>query len=414
MLRRLPRSRARVHPRNLGCLTPSLGPAGATEHSSRLYVVDGEPADRFPPADPKGSLSTVATSPEQLRDDLVGLMHRGADLRGFALGAARILARAVPFEGVVVLTMDPATLVPTGAVVENGPPTAAYPQLRENEFRGEDFIAFRSLARSECHVATLSQATGGVMDRSERHREIMRPNGFGDELRAALVDGQATWGALVLMRGSDREPFSAAHAALVEAVTRHLAEGLRRALLIARDAPAPPEGEDAAGVIVLAPDDSTAFADEVAEAWIDELGGNEPLPPAVRAVASQARTVAAGPTCDGRIARARVRTQSGRWLIVRGSVLADGPDAQVAVMIEPARPHELAPLIADAYRLTDRERDVTRLVARGLSTDAIAARLHLSPWTVQDHLKAIFEKVGITTRGELVARVFFGQRAPQL
>ena len=53
-------------------------------------------------------------------------------------------------------------------------------------------------------------------------------------------------------------------------------------------------------------------------------------------------------------------------------------------------------------------------VALGLPTDAIAARLHLSPWTVQDHLKAIFEKVGVATRGELVARVFFQQRVPQL
>jgi hypothetical protein len=33
---------------------------------------------------------------------------------------------------------------------------------------------------------------------------------------------------------------------------------------------------------------------------------------------------------------------------------------------------------------------------------------------VQDHLKAIFEKVGVTTRGALVARLFFAQRAPRL
>ena len=57
---------------------------------------------------------------------------------------------------------------------------------------------------------------------------------------------------------------------------------------------------------------------------------------------------------------------------------------------------------------------MTQLVACGLQTDAIAARLYLSPWTVQDHLKAIFEKVGVATRGQLVARVFFQDRPPQL
>lgn len=72
------------------------------------------------------------------------------------------------------------------------------------------------------------------------------------------------------------------------------------------------------------------------------------------------------------------------------------------------------PLIADAYELTKRERAVTQLVALGLSTRAIAARLHVSPWTVQDHLKSTFEKVRVHTRGELVACVFFEHHAPRL
>jgi DNA-binding CsgD family transcriptional regulator len=174
------------------------------------------------------------------------------------------------------------------------------------------------------------------------------------------------------------------------------------------------DGEDATGLVVLAPDGSTAFADDLAAAWMDELGGNGSVPSVVAAVATRARIVAAGQAHDDRIARARVRAESGRWLVVRASALGDEPGAQIAVMIEPARPHELAPLVADAYRLTEREREVTQLVARGLPTGAIAARLHLSSWTVQDHLKAIFEKVGVATRGELVAQVFFQQRVPGL
>src|SRR3954447_25665939 len=356
----------------------------------------------------------AVVSSERIRDDIGRLMHRASDLRDFSLGAARILRRAVPFEGVCVLTMDPATLVPTGEVVENGLPVAAYTRMAEIEGRGEDFNAFRSLALSERHAATLSQATGGELARSERHREIRSPNGFGDELRAALADGQATWGALTLLRGSDTKPFSPADAVLVAEVTHHLAEGLRRAMLLAPATPEPSPGEDAAGVIVLAADGSTALADDAAAAWIDEWGANGSVPPVVNAVAAQARSVAAGEAHDGRIARARVRATSGRWLVVGASVLGEQPGVQVAVMIEPAHPHELAPLIAEACGLTEREREVTQLVALGLSTDAMADRLYLSRWTVQDHLKAIFEKVGVATRGELVARMFFGQRTPRL
>jgi hypothetical protein len=37
------------------------------------------------------------------------------------------------------------------------------------------------------------------------------------------------------------------------------------------------------------------------------------------------------------------------------------------VQIEPARPHELAPLVADAYQPSEREREVTRLAVRACS-----------------------------------------------
>jgi DNA-binding CsgD family transcriptional regulator len=92
---------------------------------------------------------------------------------------------------------------------------------------------------------------------------------------------------------------------------------------------------------------------------------------------------------------------------VRASTLGHDADGQLAVIFEPVQAHELAPLIAVALGLSDRERAVTELVAHGLTTNAIAGRLYISPWTVQDHLKAIFEKAGVRTRGELIARLFF-------
>jgi DNA-binding NarL/FixJ family response regulator len=49
---------------------------------------------------------------------------------------------------------------------------------------------------------------------------------------------------------------------------------------------------------------------------------------------------------------------------------------------------------------------VTRLIARGAATGEIAEELFLSTHTVRDHVKAIFHKVGVSSRGELVAKLF--------
>ena len=355
-------------------------------------------------------------SPQRVRDDLARLVQRELALPDLTHEAARIIARAVPFDGVCVLAMDPATMLPTAEVVENGLPPAVVPRMTELELRGQDVNTFRGLARGPRRAATLGEATGGDLDRSVRHRELKRPHGFGDELRALLVDRSAVWGGLTLLRGADQRHFTAADTALVASCSGLLAEGVRRATLATARSGEPGGGEERAGLALLGPDNAVAMADDDAARWLSELGGADPggAPPAVvGAVAHRARGLAEGDAAGSVAARARVRTASGRWLLVRGSSFGDD-DAHVAVTFEPAPAHELAPLIAHAYGLTDRERSVTELVAQGLPTDAIGARLHLSSWTVQDHLKAIFEKTGVSSRGELVARLFFEHREPRL
>jgi DNA-binding CsgD family transcriptional regulator len=349
-------------------------------------------------------------APERVRRALGGL--RVVDAREFAIQAARVLAQAVPFDGVCVLTMDPATHLPTGEIVENGLPAGVMARLTEIELSGADVNTFAALARADQHAAGLSAATDGDLDRSRRHRELRRPHGLGDELRAALVADGTTWGALTLLRGTQRPDFTSCDTALVAAVADALADGLRRATLV--QACAETRSERGVGVVTLASDDTVVAVDPTAERWLAQLreGGSGELPVAVTAVAWQARRIAAGQEA-GPTARARARTAAGRWLVLHASAPA-GPDAPTTVVVGPAPVEEVAPLVASAYGLTPRERDVTGLVARGLATTAIGAELHLSPWTVQDHLKAIFAKVGVRSRGELVARLYFPADAADL
>ena len=56
-----------------------------------------------------------------------------------------------------------------------------------------------------------------------------------------------------------------------------------------------------------------------------------------------------------------------------------------------------------AAGITAREADVLRLVAGGLANKQIAARLHLSPRTVEKHVESLLRKTGARSRTGLVA-----------
>lgn len=101
----------------------------------------------------------------------------------------------------------------------------------------------------------------------------------------------------------------------------------------------------------------------------------------------------------------RVQATDGTWLVVHGAELHGGDAGQRVVVIEKVAPRELASVIVRAYGLSSRERQVAELVLRGLPTKQVARALELSPHTVTDYLRTLFDKVGVRSRRELAARL---------
>lgn len=341
---------------------------------------------------------------------LVARCHVGLDSMSLQRELIERLGRIVPADAAFCASVDPATLLFTGAVVDEIPPESM-PRFLANEFLEDDVNKFRTLAHRRFPVDWLDRATGTRREASPRYRDIMAPLGLGDELRAAFRSGGECWGFLCVHREDTPLGFTPAEARLVARLSAHVGEGLRRALLVgAAEASAAP---DAPGVLLLGEDRSLIATTAAGDRWLWELSSPDQsgsLPVAVEGVLATLEAIHAA-RADV-VPRVRVRARSGRWAVLHASEMAGlGETRHVAVVVEPATAAELAPLILLAYGLTQREAEVAQSALQGKTNKAVARTLSISDNTVEDHLKSIFAKVGVGSRGELMARIFSEQYA---
>ncbi|MFI6867005.1 LuxR C-terminal-related transcriptional regulator [Nocardia sp. NPDC050406] len=319
------------------------------------------------------------------------------------------LQRIAPFDAAVWVATDPINGLTTAPVRVENLPEGGCGTYWELELFDEHVSLFRDLAVAPSPVAGLRAVTGDDPSGTAMYQNYMRPRGFEDELRAVFrVDGQH-WGQLSLFRERGRPDFDATELALLESLSAPMAQRLRS--FVRPSTPAPEDTGDAPGMLLFDADGNLMSLNDEARhllaqmppgpATTTPLGIELPLPVWILSTAGRARLT-------GGSARIRIRATTGRWLVCHASCLSDGEGrgGATALVIEAAKPSEVAALVVAAYELTPRELDVIELIGRGLPTGDIAARLHLSPHTVRDHVKAIFDKVGVTSRGELVAKLF--------
>jgi DNA-binding CsgD family transcriptional regulator/GAF domain-containing protein len=338
--------------------------------------------------------------------EVIRRCHQGLDVAGVQQQVLQALRRLMPIDAAFFATADPATLLFTGAYAEE-PLRESQGLFLENEFGNDDVNKFAALATSPRHVASLDGATRQERTSSLRHRDIMGPLGLGDELRAALVVDTQCWGYLCLHREDHELGFAGEEGALVARLGPHIAHALRQAVLL--QGPSTTSTGREPGVVLLADDLTVVAATPEAEHLLTLIApdrtAQHPLPVSVHTAAVALLALERGDAAMP-VPSTRARTADGHWLQVHASRLHGPPGAgHISVVLEHADRHTTGLLVLAAHGLTPRETEVARLVLRGAPTTAIADTLHISRHTVQDHLKAVFDKVGVRSRRDLVGRL---------
>jgi DNA-binding CsgD family transcriptional regulator len=361
-------------------------------------------------------------SVDRLKEDVAILGARGLSRQELFAELAPRLRRALANDATCWHTLDPQTRLLTSDqsrdLVERGIYTAdtvgaAGEVIIRNEYLNVDPNGFAELASRRVPVGILAMATRGKPERSARYRDLLEPSGIPHELRAAFVLRGRVWGAVHVARREASGPFTQRDADVLAQVAPVIAEGIRSSLRF--DAARRIAGSEAPGLIVLDPAGEVEILTPPARPLLAILSGKDfdpergELPASVQALAAfvlnQGSTAGAGNVVT-------VPGQDG-WVTLHAS-RPDPANDRVAIVIEVATGPRAATVRLEAHGATAREREVATLIARGLTNSEIAEALVVSPHTVRDHVKSLFEKLDVSSRQELVARVFFDEYLPEL
>ena len=366
---------ARLWVRRIGDNPPFTGGVRPCQ-SRRVTITVGAARDR---------IAAQAATPSTGEDFASTVMNAVHDVAGF--------------DGFVLLGFDPESGLRSFMFSRDG--ASEHRRLTYNEWHENDVNRYVGLAAAALPVGVLQDSTHEVVS-SPRLQEILRPGGIMAELRLALRDRSRLWGALVLYRADPRDRFTDDDVQRVLEVAEPLREAIirypmRHQVGTRTDAPA--------GVLVLDEDDNVVSLTAAARTWLAEAvagGMGEETPERIHRAVYEVARAARGQGTHETAPIARLRTSSGCWIAITGSVL-DAPAGHVAVILQQASLGQVLPAASAWFRLTSREAEVLRLLSHGGTSRAMAQALHMSQHTVNDHLTAIYRKAGVRGRDELLA-----------
>ena len=355
----------------------------------------------------------MALVAERLRARIRDASSTAPDSETFRQEVLDALHAYVPFDATCLGGTDPYALVPTSLTTRGYEDLRAYAVALEVEYgESEEPGSFESMVRAGIPIMTLRETADDRPRSTRRYAELLAPYGLGEEVRMVLrgTDG-LVWGVSTMSRRGQRR-FDAGEEAVLGSVLDEIGDGLRTMLF--RDAVRRMvEVPDGPAIAVIGADNEFETVTPAALAHLERLGWGPAGAPVglAPAAAAAARLRASGQ--ESIVLRSR--TRDGEWLVIRAGRYDSGhPPRRVVMTVERAQPPEIVALLAAACKLTPRECQVLLLTLRGGTREEMARALHLSPYTVQDHLKSIFAKAGVHSRRGLVARLVNTEYMPRI
>lgn len=332
------------------------------------------------------------------------IAHAGLPLDPMFVAFDKLLRPHLPYAIASWSTHDPATGLFTSCTMSGVPKNPeAEAELFRCEFTEGEPSSYRSLIGNGKAAAILSAETEGDLSRASRYRDIFRPAGLTDELRAVLRIDSTAWGSATLLRTDGK--FDARELEAIRVIARHAADGIRLALL--RGAAFRPETvEQPPGIVEVTREGRVSSLTAPAEYWLD-LAGVE-LITAANAAAAAMRARSSWKAVSSRLA-----LSDGRILSLHAANMTTEEGA-IVVIVDRARPAEVSAMLVDAYGLTRRQREVLGRLLLGRSMKQVAHGMGVSEHTVQDHRKAIYQRMGVSSRSELAAILQFEQYDPRV
>ncbi|TDT75899.1 DNA-binding CsgD family transcriptional regulator [Arthrobacter sp. AG258] len=346
----------------------------------------------------------------------------GSDLDHQALRTAILaeVATMVPFDAFVWPLCDPVTTVGMAPRART-PCPQELPTLIRLKYLSRAG-RWTELMRWPEPAESLLKATQGEPSRSPVWSGVLQRYGVRDVLSAVFADKYGCWAWLDLWRTGDSVPFTDEESAYLGELAAVVTAGLRRS--VARQfwiRPDPEPGPDQASgtgsgqpglpeQAVLTLDDDLAIAGRTASVhdWLKLL---QPGPVPHHQVPAEVLNVAAQLAArealvDTHPAECRVYVGAGRWASLRANRMeseVSGPTPPVAVTIQASTPAARLDMFARAFGLSPRQGELLWLTAAGADTAAMADAQGVTPYTIQDQFKQLFQTCGVHSRVSLLA-----------